>query len=343
MDNPQLQQALASLTEEQRLVIQAGLQAEITSARNAAAAAAAAAVRSGPTQLEIDADTRDRARTLHKILKPNTPSAYHGLVDADACTNFIENQEDYYTVVTLDHGLWVQYTALNLEGDAKSWWRASGLTFETPWIEFKQAFIDVHTPPNAVSAARVLLESMKQGDNTVTAYTLAFRRQRRLVPTLDDDTALHWYIKGLERETAKQVRLTQVKTLAEAVSHATLLHAILYPDGPVRHSVAKQSTAMEVDNLQVAINNLTTQVMNLQRNNNRNNYGNNNTGGRPPKLTPQEKAHLMAHGGCFRCRKLGHMGNECRTFPNQNQNGRARQFNNVEINEASQSGNANGN
>ncbi|KAF9398337.1 hypothetical protein BGZ94_006035, partial [Podila epigama] len=277
--------ALALLCEEQRRLIEQGVQTAIASA---VAGASASTV----TQRELDADVRDTARTLHKPLKPTTPCAYSGQVDADACTNFIENQEDYYTVVNLDEGLWVQYTALNLIGDAKSWWRASGLNFKTPWPIFKKAFTDFHTPPNAVSAACEQLESMKQGTQTVAAYTLAFRRQRRLVATLDDDTALYWYIKGLESETSKQVRLAQVTTLDEAVSKATLLHSILYPDGPVRHStstrppISDQATPMDLDNLHVAINNLSTQVMHLQQSHNRrsfnhnrnNNYDNNNQG-----------------------------------------------------------------
>ncbi|KAI8345094.1 hypothetical protein B0O80DRAFT_475721 [Mortierella sp. GBAus27b] len=60
-------------------------------------------------------------------------------------------------------------------------------------------------------------------------------------------------------------------------------------------------------------------------------------------MTAQEKSHLMANGGCFRCRKLGHMANACRAFPNQPQSGRGRQFNNVEIGADPQAGKDNSN
>ncbi|KAF5364487.1 hypothetical protein D9758_010649 [Tetrapyrgos nigripes] len=36
----------------------------------------------------------------------------------------------------------------------------------------------------------------------------------------------------------------------------------------------------------------------------------------PPKLTPQEREKMRKEGRCFRCRGLGHMGNDCPTFPN---------------------------
>ena len=54
-----------------------------------------------PTDREIAADHRDLVRTLNKVLKPQTPSPYKGDHDADACQNFIDNQEEYYTVVQL--------------------------------------------------------------------------------------------------------------------------------------------------------------------------------------------------------------------------------------------------
>jgi hypothetical protein len=75
----------------------------------------------GSSQLEIEAANRGYARTLHKILKPPTPSPYAGEIDADACHNFIDNQEEYYTIVRLEDSQWVEYTVLNLILDAKSW------------------------------------------------------------------------------------------------------------------------------------------------------------------------------------------------------------------------------
>ncbi|KAF9554554.1 hypothetical protein EC968_009596 [Mortierella alpina] len=80
---------------------------------------------------------------------------------------------------------------------------------------------------------------------------------------------------------------------------------------------------MDIDNLHIAINNLTHQVNYLSRSSNRN-----NSASRPPKLTPEEKAYLIANNGCFRCRKIGHMASNCRIFPTQPQ--RPRQFNNLE-------------
>ncbi|KAG0360487.1 hypothetical protein BGX24_005550, partial [Mortierella sp. AD032] len=119
-------------------------------------------------------------------------------------------------------------------------------------------------------------------------------------------------------------------TLEIAISQATLIHSILFPNGPNTSSptptISKHDpNAMDIDNLHIAINNLTNQVNYLSRGSN---GGNNNTL-RPPKLTADEKAHLVANKGCFRCRKIGHMASQCRTFPSQPQQ-HSRQFHNIE-------------
>ncbi|KAG0246041.1 hypothetical protein BG011_002586, partial [Mortierella polycephala] len=113
---------------------------------------------------------------------------------------------------------------------------------------------------------------------------------------------------------------------------------------------------MDLDNMdiRVAINAIASQVNPMQRNGG---YQANNKGYSgtplPPKLTAEEKAYLIANKGCFRCRKLGHIANVCRTFPSHpQQQQRPRQFNNIEMNTAfepqqaapqNQSGKANSN
>lgn len=300
------------------------------------------------TERELQADQRDLARTLNKILKPQNPPPYSGAIDADACQNFIDNQEEYYTVVKLANTEWVQYTALNLTEEAKSWWRSSGLTLASPWDDFKDAFLAFHTPPNAVAAAREALESLRQGKRTVAAYTHEFRKLRRRVPTLDDGTALHWFMKGLVPDTSKEVKLRQPSSLDVAISQATLIHAILFPDGPTVSTPKNEPSPMDLDSLHIAINNLTTKVNNLHRNNNRNTYNNprnnNNTTtntAHPAPLTQDERDHLMNTGGCLRCRQPGHFGRDCPKYRNNNHQGR--RINQVAVGNSSESGNASNN
>lgn len=293
------------------------------------------------TEREFQADQRDLARTLNKILKPQNPPPYSGAIDADECQNFIDNQEEYYTVVNLAATEWVQYTALNLTSEAKSWWRSSGLNLSSPWVEFKKSFLDFHTPPNAVAAAREALETLRQGKRTVAAYTHEFRKLRRRVPTLDDDTALHWFMKGLVPDTSKEVKLRQPASLDIAISQATLIHAILFPEAPTVNTPKNEPSPMDLDSLHLAINNLTTKFNNFHKNNNRNRNNSTNNNVHPPPLTPDERDRLMSSGGCLRCRQPGHFGRDCPKYRNNNHPGH--RINQVNVGDSPASGNASDN
>ncbi|CAO3565373.1 unnamed protein product [Mortierella alpina] len=207
----------------------------------------------------------------------------------------------------------VRYTAVNLESEAKAWWRSSGLKLDAKWKDFEAAFTAYNTPPNAVAAARQELNNLRQKGLSVNEYTHRFRRLLRLIPAMDAQTALYIYTTGLEPETSKEVRLRQPETMDQAVHQAAIVHAILHPQGPPAKPnpalAAPATTAnMEVDSLTTVIHHIERLVQTLGQNspfvaNTR----------RPlPKLTPQEKARLMKIGGCFKCRLRGHIDANCK-------------------------------
>ncbi|KAF9176373.1 hypothetical protein BGZ51_000829 [Haplosporangium sp. Z 767] len=267
-----------------------------------------------PTDLERQAAVLDLTRTLATVLKPQKPEPYEGAIDADACLNFIDNQEEYFKIVALDESLWTKYTAVSLRDDAKAWWRSAELSLTTPWPIFRKAFTDYHTPPNAVAAARTALENLRQNKMTVATYTHRFRRHLRLIPSIDNGTTLHMYMKGLEPNTSKEVRLRQPETLGQAIHQASIIHAVLYPEQP-DGAPKPPSSAMEIDNLRLEINNLRKEIKSTKGNNFRrgNNNGSKITGTipYPPPLSAKQRAYLVENEGCFRCRRLGHMANEC--------------------------------
>ncbi|KAG9068276.1 hypothetical protein KI688_011871 [Linnemannia hyalina] len=147
-----------------------------------------------PSERELEADRRHLARTLAQVLKPQRPPLL--------C------QKEYFTVVKLGLAEWAQYTALNLVSDTKPWWRSSGLSIHTPWDTFETDFLNFHTPPSAIAAAREAL----------AFYTHDFRLLIRHVPTLD---------KGLEPNTSKEVKLKQPVTSEIAITQVTPIHPIL--------------------------------------------------------------------------------------------------------------------
>jgi hypothetical protein len=248
------------------------------------------------------AAANDEARTLATVLKPTKPKPYLGAIDAVACLNFIENQEEYFEIVGLNRDMWVKYTAVNLEDDAKAWWRDSGLTMTSPWKVFHDAFVTYHTPPNSVAAARQELDKLKQNQLSVKDYTHRFRRLLRLIPNIDSDTALFMYMKGLEPETSKEVRLRQPTTMAQAVHQASIVHGILHPVAPTVFPTQAQAQPttepMDIDAMRTLLANFTNHFNSHQR------LG---------RLTDAERERLRKAGACFRCRKPGHRAVECRT------------------------------
>jgi hypothetical protein len=260
----------------------------------------------------------DLARTLAVVLKPQKPEPYSGTIDAEAALNFVDSFEEYYTILKLHVDCWVAYVVLSLTLDARSWWRTSGLDLKTPWSEFRTAFLARFTPPDSANKARGKLRNLKQGRQSVAAYTTEFRRYLRLIPTMHKDDALYEYLRGLEDGTGLQVRLRQPDSLDAAITEATIVHAILLPDG-VPQAVPQTTaaprtpsdpTAMEIDNLRLEINALRRQIRN-------------NSHGLPP-LDSAERARLRQRGACYKCRRDGHMYRDC-----PDQQGRA--FNNMSV------------
>lgn len=293
--------AIEGLTEAlQDLSLSSAATLKITSAfLNAVTATTAQAARR---------DLNDHLRTVAAVLKPTKPKPYEGAIDAVACLNFIENQEEYYGIVNLDNSEWVKYTAVNLEGDAKAWWRNSSLTLDSTWEDFRKAFIEYFTPPDTVGAARLELNKLRQGKLSVADYTTKFRRLTRLIPNMDQESITFLYTHGLEPSTSKEVRLRQPGSLDEAIRQATILHSILHPVAPtivtVPSAPAKQPSStepMDIDNLHVLLANLmNATAINAMK--------------RPlGKLTTTERDRLRRIGACYRCRRTGHIATECRS------------------------------
>ncbi|KAF9896246.1 hypothetical protein BX616_007833, partial [Lobosporangium transversale] len=151
-----------------------------------------------------EAAENDLARTLATVLKPQKPTPYEGAINAVAALNFVDSLEEYYTIVTLTPSKWVRYAVLSLNGEAKAWWRDSGLNLDTPWADFRKAFLRQFTPPDSANAARRALDKLRQGRMSVAEYTSKFRSHLRLATNLDKDSALQKYMLGLEPETSKQ-------------------------------------------------------------------------------------------------------------------------------------------
>jgi len=287
-----------------------------------------AAIENVPAQAATHAILNDNVRTLASVLKPQKPAPYNGAIDAVEALNFIESQEEYYSILELDPPKWVRYTVLALNGDAKSWWRSSKLSLTDDWETFRTAFLNAHTPPNAAIAARQNLEKIRQQRLSVAEYTHHFYKQLRLIPDIDKTSTLYLYMNGLEPATSREVKLRQPNSLEDAINLATITYNILHPSttsistntnttASTAPSVTHNPMAMDVDSLEVMLTQFMNQLSNNKQKhfNNKQQHPNNknqHANGGLTKLTPAEREYLRKIGACFRCRKVaGHIAKDC--------------------------------
>ena len=294
----------------QGLVISAELRTSITAAVDTIRAAGATLpAASSSMDMQAALLRNDDARTFAAVLKPAKPEPYTGLIDADACLNFIDNQAEYFEIVELSRDHWVKYTALALKEDAKTWWRNSSLTISTPWEAFSKAFVKAHTPPNAEEQAMHDLDHIKQGVSPIAEYTIRFRRIARLVPDLSERMQVYKFLNGLHHKIRLEVKLRQPENMTQAIHQATVIWGVVSHDTP---PTAAKESAMDIDTISTDINNFS--------------HGNNSFRSGPKQFKPRmhtslaegaERSRLTKMHACWWCRKPGHLYSECHLYARQ--------------------------
>ncbi|GJJ70619.1 hypothetical protein EMPS_02968 [Entomortierella parvispora] len=272
------------------------------------------------------------------------PEHYKGERDGFKCEIWLTAITRFFKGARIPDHERTLHAPIFLTDDATLWWEGNALSDEAPWDDFVKAFRAAFQPAGFIDQVRNMLFDIKM-TSTVSDYVERTRKYMSFLCPHDmspdsrltlEQAATSCFLKGAPKDL-RQVLLTYKLnnpkcTIQDLCSVAEQFDQIYeYKVRPPSSSssagldytaasanaIKDASMAMDIDNITVAalvktINNLSIQVNNLSRNNNRSRSGHHQDSSLK-RLTPEDKQYLIKNNGCFRCRKInaGHYATSC--------------------------------
>ena len=283
-----------------------------------------------------------RAPELPKIRQPTAFNGSMGFA-VDDWLSELQQQFAYYGARFSDDATKIRFAVAYLTGAAMHWWEHQPAV--ATWLEFVSSLHGRFRPVHAAMLARQRLGKLRQrAGQSVNQYVGVF--QNTLTPIIDmgDMDQVHQFVNGLLPPVAAKVWEKHPLNLVQAIDAAVSVEAMhnfgraALPFGQ-RQGGAGSSVpnpdAMDVNNVEAdangenaptvpdATNAVLVQLaaMDLRLNalmsaSSSSRGGGNGGGGRGrgdriAGLDPATIKKLQAEGRCFRCKKPGHMKNEC--------------------------------
>ena len=185
----------------------------------------------------------------------------------------------------------ITFAATFFKDQAALWWRAyyqtqNWATAAPTWDDFLTTLRRQFTPVNTSLSAYDRLQRLSQ-KASVNAYNHEFRGLMLELPDMDAATRMNYYMKGLKETIRPFVAMQTPADLAAAETIAKRVDAVTYkPQNHIsgfrprsNYQTPGGATPMELDAI--------------------------------GKLTDAERDRLRKNGGCFRCRKTGHLARDC--------------------------------
>jgi hypothetical protein len=230
-----------------------------------------------------------------RMYKPIVPKPYAGGRN-EKLEPWLFQVERYCEMAPVPAEDQVKFAGGLLEGNPASWWLAVHQDIEEKpvneqWEAFRTQIKAHFQPINTAVDARTRLDQLRQR-TSVLIYNTEFREIMLLLPNMHEEDRIYAYLKGLKPAVANQVAMQQPTTLIVAQSLATTTDTIQFQHMPRRPTFNHRP----VDRPTPRAEYRGPAPMDLDA------IG---------KLTNDERERLRKNGGCFRCRKTGHLARDC--------------------------------
>ena len=274
--------------------------------------------------------------------------------EVDSWLREMKKQFDHYgESVFPDEAAKVRHAALYFKGPALEWWdakdKAGGV--DADWDVFVAALRERYRPMQAATVARERINTLRQ-KGAVSAYCDLFQKELTPITNMDPADQIFHFVKGLSSTIVQnKIREKEPKTLHDAMDIAVRADVYHSKGAPGSHgfrsfgsssSSSQGVTPMDVNALDGGEPNMESDKNDAdqgivtaaqlkavlaeqqkfflaalaQKPSNGSSSAKGNTrGDRIPGLKPGDIDELRRQGRCFRCKKEGHMKNECPDRP----------------------------
>ncbi len=289
------------------------------------------------------------APRLPKIRQPSSYSGAGGHAVDDWIVE-MQQQFTYYGANFASDADRIRFSIAHLAGPAMHWWEhVPAEQYPSTWDEFVTLLRGRYRPVHAAMLARQRLGKLRMGPHhSVNQYTSVFQTTLTPITDMGETDQVHHYMQGLQPYLAAKVWGRHPTTLRTAIESAVSEEAMAnfgraaMPQrtnfgGHNRYHGASSSSStsvpMDINSVESflteeveqpspsadsAMSAVLAKMEAMQQTINALQHGGGSSsssfrrdGDRVSGLKPGDIASLMAEGKCFRCKKKGHMKNEC--------------------------------